>query len=56
MNKVKRAHDAEIQAKIRPAKDVLRQKLLDELKASGLEKVEQMVQTEDGRLQEVTTT
>lgn len=55
MNKVKRAHDEENQAKIAPAKYALRQKLIEELKASGLEKVEQIVQIEDGTLQEMAT-
>lgn len=52
VNKVKREKEAEMQAKIGPEKHVLRQKLIEDLKASGLEKVEQVHRTEDGELYE----
>lgn len=55
INKVKSAHDAEIRAKIGPAKHVLRQKLIEDLKASGLEKVEHIVRSEDGEVYEQPT-
>lgn len=52
INKVKSQHDAEAQAKMGPAKHALRQKLIEDLKASGLEKVEQIVRSEDGGVYE----
>lgn len=55
INKVKNAHEAEEWAKIGPAKHALRQKLIEDLKASGLEKVEQIVQSEDGKVHELPT-
>lgn len=50
INKVKSEHEAEVRAKFGPAKHGLRQKLIDELKAAGLDKVEQVVRTEDGQI------
>lgn len=40
----------EKQAKIKPLKHELRQKLINELKTAGHEKVEQLVQTEEGEV------
>lgn len=55
INKVKVQHDVENEAEIGPLKHIFRKELIDNLKASGLEKVEQMVQTEEGKVYEPPT-
>lgn len=55
INKVKLQHDIEAEARIGPLKHMLRKKLIDDLKASGLEKVEQIVHTDEGQIYEPPT-
>lgn len=50
VNKLKDAQDAETKANTVPMKHIFRQNLIDDLKASGLEKVEQLERDDDGKI------
>lgn len=54
INKIKSQQDAEALSKIAPAKHALRKQLFEQLKATGLEKVEQIVKDEAGHIVEPT--